>query len=45
MRGGVRLEFDGTLKEFFQQQPTRLLRELTWGVPVVEFLNVERPAV
>lgn len=45
MHGGVRLEFDGTLKEFFQQQPTRLLRELTGGVPVVEFLNVELPAV
>ena len=33
------------LKEFFQQQPTSLLLELTGGVPVVEFLNVELPPV
>jgi predicted transposase YdaD len=45
MRGGTHLDFDGTLKEFFQQQPTSLLLELTGGVPVVEFLNVELPAV
>ena len=35
------MEFDATLKEFFQQQPTNLLLELTGGVPVVEFLKVE----
>jgi predicted transposase YdaD len=45
MRGGVPLEFDATLKEFFQQQPTSLLSELTGGLPVVEFLNVELPSV
>ena len=39
------MEFDATLKEFFQQQPTSLLMELTGGVPVVEFLNVELPSV
>ena len=39
------MEFDATLKEFFQQQPTSLLLELTGGVPVVEFLNVELPSV
>jgi predicted transposase YdaD len=45
MRGGAGLEFDATLKEFFQQQPTSLLLELTGGVRVVEFLNVELPSV
>lgn len=39
------MEFDATLKEFFQQQPTSLLTELTGGIPVVEFLNVELPSV
>lgn len=39
------MEFDATLKEFFQQQPTSLLLELTGGVRVVEFLNVELPSV
>ena len=39
------MEFDATLKEFLQQQPTSLLLELTGGVPVVEFLNVELPSV
>lgn len=39
------MTFDATLKEFFQQQPTSLLLELTGGVPVVEFLNVELPSV
>lgn len=39
------MAFDATLKEFFQQLPTSLLAELTGGVPVREFLNVELPAV
>ncbi|MFN0101718.1 MAG: hypothetical protein ACKV2U_06460 [Bryobacteraceae bacterium] len=38
-------KFDATLKEFFQRRPTSLLAELTGGVQVVEFLNVELPAV
>ena len=33
------------MKEFFQQQPTSLLLELTGGVPVVESLKVELPPV
>ncbi len=39
------MDFDATLKDFFQKQPTSLLLELAGGVPVVEFLNVELPAV
>ena len=39
------MEFDATVKEFFQRQPTSLRWELTGGVPVVEFLNVELPPV
>lgn len=45
MQEGARLDFDATLKEFFQKQPTSLLLELAGGVPVVEFLNVELAAV
>lgn len=39
------MDFDATLKEFFQKQPTSLLLELAGGVAVVEFLNVELTAV
>ena len=39
------MPFDGTLKDLFQQQPTSLLLDLTGGVPVKEFLNVELPSV
>ena len=45
MRGGAVLKFDAMMKEFLQQQPTSLLLELTGGVRVVEFLNVELPSV
>ena len=36
-----RFDFDGALKELFQRDPPWLLRYLTGGVPVKEFLNVE----
>ncbi|MBI2685642.1 MAG: hypothetical protein HYX27_04945, partial [Acidobacteria bacterium] len=39
------MAFDGTLKDLFQRQPTSLLMDLTGGIPVKEFLNVELPAV
>ena len=41
MRGSAGLEFDATLKDFFRQQPTSLVLELTGGVRVVAFLNVD----
>ena len=38
-------DFDGTLKDVFQQDRPTLLNRLTGGVAVKEFLNVELPKV
>jgi predicted transposase YdaD len=40
-----RFDFDGTLKELFQQDRPTLLGRLTRGIAIKEFLNVELPKV
>ena len=40
-----RFDFDGTLKELFQQDRPSLLQRLSHGVAIKEFLNVELPKV
>jgi hypothetical protein len=38
-----RFDFDGTLKELFQQDRPTLLGRLTRGIAIKEFLNVDCP--
>ena len=40
-----RFDFDGALKEYFQTQRPALLLQLTGGIGVKQFLNVELPTV
>jgi predicted transposase YdaD len=40
-----RFDFDGTLKELFQQDRPTLLGRLTRGIAIKEFVNVELPKV
>jgi hypothetical protein len=41
----IRINYDGALKDFFVSERPSLLTDLTGGIPVVEFLNVELPKV
>ncbi|MBM3768356.1 MAG: hypothetical protein FJW32_23480, partial [Acidobacteria bacterium] len=41
----IRINYDGALKDYFISERPSLLTDLTGGIPVVEFLNVDLPKI